>query len=193
MKAMLRLRVEFLTMGAGRDRLGGQVDVGEAKLLGAAAADVAATPSAAIPVPDTAGQVFADLSVTGGPVYVAVGTNPDPSSEPRCLLTPGRSRCLHVHSGQAIVAIAAGDVSQAEAIGGAVTSASPTLTVGDRSPLPLNGHGALRRRPGSGRDGSRPSLPDADDPREIGHDHDRTGLDRQHRADRAGARRQHGP
>lgn len=141
---MLRLRAEFLTMGAGRGRLGGQVDVGEAKLLGSAAVDVAATPSAAIPVPDAVGQVFADLSVTGGSVYVAFGTDPDPSSEPRCLLTPRQSRCLHVQGGQSIVAIAAGDVSQAEAVGGAVTSASPTLTAGDRSPLSLNGYGALR-------------------------------------------------
>ena len=141
---MLRLRVEFLTMGAGRGRLGGQVDVGEAKLLGAAAIDVGATLSGAIAVPDTAGQVFADLSVTGGSVYVAVGTNPDPGSEPRCLLTPGRSRCLHVQGGQSIVATAAGDVSQAEAVGGAVTAASPMLAAGDRSPLSLNGRGALR-------------------------------------------------
>ena len=141
---MLRLRVEFLTMGAGRGRLGGQVDVGEAKLLGAAAVDVGGTPSTAISVPDMVGQVFADLTVTGGAVYVAVGTNPDPNSEPRCLLTPGRSRCLHVLSGQSIVAISAADVSQAEAVGGAVTSASPTLNAGDRGALSLNGHGALR-------------------------------------------------
>lgn len=141
---MLRLRVEFLTMGAGRGRLGGQVDVGEARPLGAAAVDVGATPSAAISVPDMVGQVFADLSVTGGSVYVAVGTSPDPTSEPRCLLTPGRSRCLHVQSGQSIVAVSAADVSQAEAVGGAVTSASPTLNAGDRGALSLNGHGALR-------------------------------------------------
>ncbi len=141
---MLRLRVEFLTIGAGRGRLGGQVDVGEAKLLGAAAIDIASTPSTAISVPETGGQIFADMSVTGGSVYVAVGTSPDPNSEPRCLLTPGRSRCLHVQSGHSIVAIAAVDVSLAEAVGGAVTSASPTLAAGDRSPLSLNGHGALR-------------------------------------------------
>lgn len=141
---MLRLRVEFLTMGAGRGRLGGQVDVGEAKPLGAAAVDVGATPSMAIPVPDNVGQVFADLSVTGGSVYVAIGTNPDPGSEPRCLLTPGRPRCLHVQNGQSIVAVAAGDVSQAEAVGGAVTAASPVLIAGDRSPLSMNGRGALR-------------------------------------------------
>ncbi len=141
---MLRLRVEFLTMGAGRGRLGGQVDVGEAKLLGAAALDIGATPSGAIPVPDTVGQIFAELTVTGGSVYVAIGTTPDPASEPRCLLTPGRARCLHVQSGQSIVAIAAADVSQAEAVGGSVNAASPILTPGDRGPLSLNGRGALR-------------------------------------------------
>lgn len=141
---MPRLRVEFLTMGAGRGRLGGQVDVGEAKLLGASAVDVGAAPSPAISVPDNAGQIFAELSVTGGPVYLAIGTNPDPSSEPRFLLTPERSRCLHVQGGQSIVATAAVDVSQAEAAGGAVAAASPVLAAGDRGPLSLNTKGALR-------------------------------------------------
>ena len=142
---MPKLRVEFLAVGGGRGRLGGQIAVAEAAALGASVLDVTGTASAPVPVPaGGGGQVFAELTAAGGSVYVAVGPEPNPGLEPRLLVAPGRARLVRVLAGQVLVAIAAADMPGQDAAGGAVELASPTVSAGERIPLSLNSHAALR-------------------------------------------------
>lgn len=149
MPSISKLRVEFLSIGQARGRLGGQVALPDAIPLGSVWVDLlvgAAASPLAVPatVPASPGEVFAEVSASGAPAYVAVGANPDPTAEPRLLVAPGRPRLLHLPAGAGIAALLAGDVSECEAAGGAVEAASPTLTAGNRGPLSLNTRGALR-------------------------------------------------
>lgn len=110
---MAKLRIEFSAVGSGRGRLGGQVDAREAELLGTIALPVTETPTAAGDrpvVPEGEGTVFATLAASDAAVYVAVGTAPDASAEPRLLVVPGRPELVHVRPGHAIAAVLAGDV-----------------------------------------------------------------------------------
>lgn len=131
---MPKIRIEFTSLGAGRGRLGGQVDLPEGEPLGSMTLEVAATPTASGSrpvVPSGAGTVFATLLATEAALYVDIGVAPDPASEPRLLLLPGRPRHVHVTSGHAISAMLAADVPVgAESGAVAVTDRSGTLAAG---------------------------------------------------------------
>jgi hypothetical protein len=125
---MPKLRVEFCSLGSGRGRLGGQVDLPAAEPLGSVTLDVAGTPtpSGARPVvPTGAGTVFVRLLAAESSVYVDLGTPPDPASEPRLLLLPGRPQTVHAQPGQALAAMLAADLP--------VFADSGTITPADRS------------------------------------------------------------
>lgn len=125
---MPKIRIEFCTYGGGRGRLGGQVDVPESEPLGSVSLDVTAspTPAGSRPVvPSASGTVFATLLATDAALYVDVAAAPDPASEPRLLLLPGRPQLVHVTPGQAVAAIIASDVS--------VLADSGAVALSDRS------------------------------------------------------------
>ena len=125
---MPKLRIEFLLFGAGRGRLGGQVDLPAGEPLGSVTLDVTGAPTAAENrplVPSGAGTVFARLLSTDAALYVDIGAPPDPGTEPRLLLLPGRAQLLHVAGGHSVSAVIAGDVS--------VSSDSGTASLLDRS------------------------------------------------------------
>jgi hypothetical protein len=110
---MPRLRVEFCSLGGGRGRLGGQVDLPAGEPLASVTLDVTptATPAESRPaVPAGAGTVFVRLLAVDSAVYVDIAASPDPTTEPRMLLVPGRPYDLHALPGQAVAAILAADV-----------------------------------------------------------------------------------
>lgn len=131
---MPKIRIEFTTIGAGRGRLGGQVDLPEGEPIGSVTLDVSSTPTVAGSrpvVPSGAGTVFATLMATEAALYLDVGAAPDPASEPRLLLLPGRPQRVHVTAGHAISAMLAADVPVAADSGAvAMTDRSGTLAVG---------------------------------------------------------------
>ncbi len=125
---MPRLRVEFCSLGSGRGRLGGRVDLPAAEPLGSVTLEVAPVPTLAARrpiVPAGAGTMFARLLAAESAVYVDFGVSPDPASEPRLLLLPGRPQLVHVLPGQALAAMLAADV--------AVSADSGSVTPADRS------------------------------------------------------------
>ena len=125
---MPKIRIEFLSFGAGRGRLGGQVDLPGGEPLGAVTLDVTANPTALENrplVPSGAGTVFARLLSTDAALYVDIGAPPDPGTEPRLLLLPGRAQLVHVAAGHSLSAMISGDVS--------VSSDSGAATLLDRS------------------------------------------------------------
>lgn len=108
---MAKLRIEFTTLGGARGRLGGQIDAREARALGATTLDVSDTPTPTGQRPTTPsglGTVFAELTADA-PVYVDIGPAPDPTSEPRLLVIPGRMQRIHVDEGRLVSAVLAGD------------------------------------------------------------------------------------
>ena len=52
----------------------------------------------------------ATFEAFGGPVYVAIGENPNPATEPRRLVRPGVKVEARIHAGDRLSAIAAADV-----------------------------------------------------------------------------------
>lgn len=131
---MPKLRVEFLSLGNGRGRLGGQVDAPGAEPLGSVTLDVTATPTPAGNrplVPAGAGTVFANLVATEVALYADAAPSPDPTTEPRLLLLPGRAQLVHVSPGHAISAIVAADVPVcADSSAVVLTDRSGTVAVG---------------------------------------------------------------
>ena len=131
---MPRARIEFHAFGGGRGRLGGQIDLPESKPLGSVTLDVTATPtpSGSRPVvPAGGGTVFAMLLAIEAAIYVDIAAAPDPTSEPRLLLLPGRPLRVHATPGHAMAAVLAADVPiEAESGAVALTDRSGTVTVG---------------------------------------------------------------
>lgn len=128
---MPKLRVEFCSLGSGRGRLGGQVDLPAAEPLGSMTLDVSAapTPPGSRPaVPVGSGTIFARLLATESAVYVGLGAPPDAASEPRLLLLPGRPQLVHALPGQTLAAMAAADIA-VHADSGAVAPADRSGTV----------------------------------------------------------------
>ena len=138
---MPRLRVEFCALGTGRGRLGGQVDEPAAEILSSLVVNVGWAPTpldSRLTVPSEDGTVFARVTSIDGAIYLAVGASPDPGSEPRLLLLPGRAQILHVKPGQSLAAIAAERN---------LTSDSGSLTLADRSGTLLLGGSAQQACP----------------------------------------------
>jgi hypothetical protein len=131
---MPRLRVEFCSLGSGRGRLGGQVDLPAAEPLGSLTLEVGASPPAPDDrpiVPAGQGTVFARLLAVETALFVAIGASPDPTAEPRILLLPGAPHLVHALPGLAIAAVLAGDLSvTADSGATALTDHSGTLALG---------------------------------------------------------------
>ena len=131
---MPRLRVEFCSLGSGRGRLGGQVDLPAAEPLSTVTLEVGPSPTAPENrpvVPAGQGTVFARLVAVESALYLDIGAAPDPAAEPRILLLPGASHLVHALPGQSVAAMLAGDLSVTVDSGAtAVLDRSGTLAAG---------------------------------------------------------------
>jgi hypothetical protein len=131
---MPKLRVEFCSIGSGRGRLGGQIDLAAAEPLGSVTVDVGLTPtpSGSRPlVPSGAGTVFARLLAVESAIYADIGASPDPTADPRILLLPERPVVVHATAGTAVAAVLASDLTvHGDSAALALTDRSGTVATG---------------------------------------------------------------
>lgn len=126
---MGQLRIEYGAYGAARGILGGQVAAFEADPGGAVTLSVTATPTDPGVQPVIAGatgpdSLFVSLTALDVPIYVDIAATPDPTTEPRWLVMPGRPLQVHAGAGSRIAAMLAADVAAANAAPVAVANGS---------------------------------------------------------------------
>lgn len=126
---MGQLRIEYGAYGAARGVLGGQVAAFEADPGGAVTLSVTATPTDAGLQPVIAAAIgpdslFVSLTALDVPIYVDIAATPDPTTEPRWLVMPGRPLRVHAGAGSRIAAVLAADVAAANPMPVAVANGS---------------------------------------------------------------------